>query len=217
MITAHDLADVERRTWERRAEYHLALIPKLLGAALALSAPDIPVSRGGSQFDRPQITGGGYYDSVPIGGGGGVARAAGDATYLWTLLAEYASAVSAWLDAPTRIPSKCPGSSRSAHDAALVIVGTLIDHAALIWEHRQLDTFEQEMFGEIRQQQRRLLPQHDGVPQHARDCTVCGEARAVRVVWVDGAGGSPKPVQIGQCRVCGKTYAADHSTGSTDT
>lgn len=198
--------DAAYREWARQVEYHLGLVPKLLGAALALSAPDIPVSRGGSQFDRPQITGGGYFDQIPVGGGGGTARAAGDATYLWSMLAEYATAVSEWLNAPTRIPPKCPSTSRSAHDAALVIVGTLIDHAALIWEHRSLDAFEQEMFREVRRQQRHLLPQHDGIPQHARDCTTCGEQRTVRVAWVDGANGSPKPVQVGKCTTCGQVY-----------
>lgn len=207
MIDIEQAIDPEaaHRQWARQYEYHLGLIPKLLGAALALAAPHIPVSRGGSQFDRPQITGGGYYNTIPTGGAG--EYAAGDATYLWSLLAEYASAVSEWLDAPTRIPGKCPGSSTAAHDAALLIVGTLITHAESVWAHRDLDAFEQEMFREIRRQQRRHLPEHDGLPQHARDCTTCGEARAVRVAWVDGENDSPKPVQVGKCRVCGEVYS----------
>lgn len=201
--------DAAHHEWARQIEYHLGLVPKLLGAALALSAPSIPVSRGGSQFDRPQITGGGYYDSIPTGGG--EAYAAGDATYLWSLLAEYAESVSEWLGAGTRIPAKCPATSRGAHDAALVIVGTLIDHAPLIWEHRQLDAFEQEMFAEIRRQQRRHLPAHEGVPQHARDCAVCGSERSVRVRWADGLSGSPKPRQIGVCRVCNQEYTNERT------
>lgn len=192
------------RLWSRQLEYHLGLVPKILGAALAMSTPHIPVSRGGSQFDRPQITGGGYFDSVPTGGA--ESFAAGDATYMWALLAEYAESVSEWLAAPTRIPTRCPSTSRGAHDASLIIVGTLIDHAALIWEHRQLDMFEGEMFREIRRQQRRFLPQYEGEPQHARPCMTCGEPSAVRVVWADADGGSRKPVQVGKCRVCGEVY-----------
>lgn len=203
--------------WTRQIEYHFGLIPQLLrnaiGMAAVLGTPHIPVSRGGSQFDRPQITGGGYYDSIPTMGLGGDARAAADAPYLWSLLADYAEAVSAWLGADTRIPHDCPKTATGAHDAALVIVGTLLKHAGEVWEHRELDTFEQEMFGEIRRQQRRYLPEHDGIPQHARDCTTCGEARAVRVVWADAANGSPKPVQVGKCRVCGQTYEQGDKNG----
>lgn len=205
-------ADAARHQWERQLEYHLGLVPKLLGAMLALAEPSVGVSRGGSQFDRPQITGGGYHNETPTAHID--ERAAGDAVYLWGLLAEYAEAVSAWMGAGTRIPVKCPGSSQVAHDTALLIVGTLIDHAAEIWEHRQLDAFEVEMFGEIRRQQYRYLPKHDGLPQHARACVTCGSERAVRVRWVDGVDGSPKPRQVGVCRVCGQEYSSDGEAGA---
>lgn len=202
-----------RVAWTRQMEYHLGMVPQLLRSAITaaatLASPHIPVSRGGSQFDRPQITGGGYYDTIPTMLGGSAEYAAGDATYLWSLLADYAESVSEWLGADTRIPHDCPKTAGGAHDAALVIVGTLLKHAGEVWEHRQLDAFEREMFGEIRRQQRRYLPAHDGVPQHARDCTLCGAARSVRVVWVDGANGSPKPVQVGKCRTCGQVYRQD--------
>lgn len=208
--------DATRHGWERRYEYHLALIPALLRTALNMATahaePHIPVSRGGSQFDRPQITGGGYYDQAPVMLGTND-RAAGDATYLWSLLAEYASAVSEWLGADTRIPATCPATPQGAHDAALLIIGTLIEHASDVWPHRQLDTFEGEMFAEIRSQQRRMLPTFDGLPQHARVCVTCGET-AVRVVWVDGANGSPRPVQVGKCRVCGETYRQNEGDAS---
>lgn len=207
-----------RVAWTRALEYHLGLVPQLLrnsiGMAAVLGTPHIPVSRGGSQFDRPQITGGGYYDSIPTMGYAGDARAGADGPYLWSLLADYAEAVSAWLGADTRIPHDCPKTATGAHDAALIIVGTLLTYAAEVWEHRELDSFEQEMFAEIRRQQRRYAPEHDGIPQHARDCTTCGEQRAVRVVWVDGANGSPKPVQVGKCRVCGQQYTDPIEGGS---
>lgn len=203
--------------WTREVEYHLGLVPVLLRTAInlgvVLSAPHIPVSRGGSQFDRPQITGGGYYDAWPVMLGGD-ARAADDATYLWELLADYATAVSEWLGADTTIPATCPNTASGAHDAALVIVGTLLKHSGEVWQHRQLDSFEQEMFREIRRQQRRFLPQHEGVPQHARPCSTCGEPRSVRVVWVDGLNGSLKPTQVGKCSNCGEVYRQSEGTAS---
>lgn len=204
-----------RIAWTRQMEYHLGLVPLLLRTGInlgaVLSAPHIPVSRGGSQFDRPQITGGGYYDSTPttLGAVGGDARAADHATYLWELLAEYATAVSEWLGADTTIPQRCPNTAGGAHDSALLIVGTLLKHSTEVWQHRELEVFEQEMFAEIRRQQRRLIPQHGGVPQHARDCTTCGTPQAVRVVWVDGELGSPKPRQVAKCRECGEQYSTN--------
>lgn len=141
-------SDATHQQWLRQVEYHLGLVPKLVGAELALATPGIGVSRGGSRFDRPQITGGGYYDSAPAIGLD--YAAASDAVYFWSLLAEYATAVSEWLFAPTRIPTKCPDTSRAAHDAAPLIVGTLIDNATAVWAHRALDEFEQTMLGVIR-------------------------------------------------------------------
>jgi hypothetical protein len=213
-----------RIAWTRQMEYHLGLVPLLLRTAInlgvVLSAPHIPVSRGGSQFDRPQITGGGYYDSTPTLLLGGDARAADHATYLWELLAEYATAVSEWLGADTTIPPRCPNTATGAHDAAMLIVGTLLKHTTEVWEHRELEAFEQEMFTEIRRQQRRLIPQHDGLPQHARHCTGdteypgCGSERSVRVRWEDDPSGSPKPRQVVSCRVCGHVYSS--TEGETD-
>lgn len=202
--------ETARIAWTRQAEYHLGLIPALLrttlGMAQVLGEPHVPVSRGGSQFDRPQITGGGYYETVPTMGYASDGRAAADGPYLWALLADYAESVSEWLGADTRIPHACPKTPNAAHDAGLVIVGTLLKHATEIWAHRELEVFEGEMFREVRRMQRRYLPDDQGLPQHARDCTTCGELRAVRVVWVDGDNGSPKPVQVGKCRVCGEVY-----------
>lgn len=215
MTDLHFLVDSEtaRVAWTRQAEYHLGLIPQLLrttiGMAEVLGEPHVPVSRGGSQFDRPQITGGGYYDTVPVMGHAGDGRAAADGPYLWALLADYAESVSEWLGAGTRIPHVCPKTAASAHDAALVIVGTLLKHAPEVWAHRELEVFEGEMFREVRRMQRRYLPDDLGVPQHARTCTVCGSERAVRVRWVDGVAGSPRPRQIGVCRVCGQEYTSE--------
>lgn len=210
MITAQDFADVERRSWVRRFEFHLDLIPKLLGALLELATPTVGVSRGGSRFDRPQITGGGFYDSIPTLPAD---QSAGvEASYLWALFADYATAVSEWLNARTVIPTTCPNTPRAAHDTALVIVATLIRHAAEIHQHRELDEFEEEMFREIRRLQRRHLPDHDGVPQHARDCRLCGAEKAVRAVCTDALDGSPDPVLIGRCRSCGQEYRNEGET-----
>lgn len=196
--------DVDLARWQRRFEWHLDLIPKLLGAQITLGTVVVGVSRGGSRFDRPQVTGGGYYDQIPDID----QRTAADATYLWSLFADYTTAVGEWLGATTVIPSDCPDTARAAHDTALVIIGTLIDHAPAIHEHRQLDDFETEMFAEIRRMQRRYLPQHEGTPQHARDCLEsCGGVRTVRAVYVDAENGSPVPVLVAKCTACGKTYS----------
>ena len=200
--------DAAHREWARQVEYHLGLVPALLGATVTLAAPKIGVSRGGSRFDKPQITGGGFHDEAPVIDAG----PAVDATYLWDMFAEYTTAVGAWLGAVTNVPTRCPNTPTAAHDTALLIVGTLIAHRDLIWEHRQLDAFEQALFAEIRRQQRRHLPKWDGLPQHARPCIGdgeypgCGSERAVRVRWEDDPSGGPKPRQIAVCRVCGHVY-----------
>lgn len=204
------LLDVDLARWQRRFEFHLDLIPKLLGAQLTLGTVTPGVSRGGSRFDRPQVTGGGYYDQIPEID----QRTAADATYLWSLFADYVTAAAEWLGATASIPAHCPDTPRAAHDTALIVIGTLVDHAHLIHEHRELDDFETEMFAEIRRMQRRYLPQHAGVPQHARDCVEsCGGVGTVRAVYVDAENGSPRPVLVAKCTACGQTYT-DQNEGT---
>jgi hypothetical protein len=196
--------------WERRYEWHLGSVPKLLGAMLTLAAPSIGVSRAGSQFDRPQITGGGYYDTTPTARMD--QKAGEDAAGLWALLADYASAVSEWLDAPTSIPARCPAYAQTAHDTALLLVGALIDQSARIYHVHELDDTEAGIFREIRRLQGRYLPDFDGLPQHGRDCVLCGAERSVRARWVDAPAGGVRPVMRAACRVCGM----DYSEGETD-
>lgn len=216
MITAQELDVVERARFAHQAEYHLGLIPALLRVMLGLAElaqeTHIPVSRAASQFDRPQITGGGFYETVPRLTGN--TRAAADAPYLWSMLADYAESVSAWLGANTHIPSACPKTPDAAHSAALILVGTLLKHTTEIWQHRELAQFEDEFFRDIRRMQHRYLPDDPGQPQHARTCTTCGTPAAVRIRWVDGPTGEPKPRQIGLCRVCGQEYT--DSKGESD-
>lgn len=198
MITAHDLADVQQREWTRKLEYHLDLVPRLLGAMVELATPGVRAA----DLERPRVSGGGYPSNVPVSDDG----AGTDATYLWDLLAEYAAAAAEWIGADAVVPERCPDTASAAFGSALVVVDTLMRHAHLIHVHRELEPFEREMFGEIRRMQRRYLPAHEGVPQHARACTVCGSERAVRVVWVDGDG---EPRMVGVCRVCGMKYVSE--------
>ncbi|MGF3055630.1 hypothetical protein [Microbacterium sp. YY-01] len=198
MITAYEIADVEQKQWTQQLEFHLDLIPKLLGAMLDLAAPDVRAT----QLDQPRVTGGGYRATVPVTDEG----AGADATYLWSLFADYTLAVAEWLGVDAVVPDRCPDTSQAAFGAALVVVDTLIRHAHLIYVHRELEGFEREMCREIRRLQRRYLPAHEGVQQHARTCVLCGAVKAVRVVWADGVGGSPRPRMVAVCRVCGKEY-----------
>ena len=205
MITAHDLADVEHDRWNRCIEDHLGMVPTLLAMLLDLAVPKIGVSRGGSRFDRPQITVGGYDEQDPT-----MAideTAAADATYLWTLLAEYATAVSAWFDADTLIPERCPGNAQTAHDAALIIVGTLLTYKDGIYKYRELAPFEDEFFTEIR----RMRARHGvfGSPRRRppATCALCGEQK-VRTHWVTGRVG-PRSVEVKRCESCGDETRGD--------
>lgn len=199
MITAHDLADVEHDRWKRCIEDHLGLVPTLLAMLLDLAVPKIGVSRGGSRFDRPQITGGGYDEQDPTMSIDD--RAAGDALYLWELLADYATAVSEWLDATTTIPTRCPDDRQVAHDAALLIVGTLLQHTDAIYEHRELADFEDHVFHEIRSMRARHGIFNSPRRRPPELCMLCGEVE-VRTHWVTSRTG-PRSVEVMRCARCG--------------
>lgn len=206
MITAHDLADVEHDRWERCIEDHLGLVPPLLAMLLELAVPKIGVSRGGSRFDRPQITGGGYDEQDPTLSID--ERAALDATYLWSLLAEYATAVSDWMGSGARIPDRCPGNRRVAHDASLLIVGALLQHKKHIYPYRELAQFEDEFFEEIRAMRARHGFFNTPRRRPLEPCDLCGEVK-VRSHWVTGPTG-PRSVEVKRCDDCGnEEHGAD--------
>lgn len=217
--------DASHREWVRSFEWHLDIVPPLIDALVEATLPRIPVSRGGSRFDKDQITGGGHIDNMQIldhfdviGDGRLVAGgAAADARDLWAWLTGYTTACSAWLNrdvcAPwaADLPPVAPrvnADPLSARGEALVTVGWLIDRAARIAEFPELEHHREEMFALIR----RLRGQY-GVFNHPRRarpalCHVCGERR-VFVDWVDAGTGSPKPVRAGKCKSCGQVYRQD--------
>lgn len=208
--------ELAHRRWVREFEWHLDLVPPLMDAIVTETLPRVTVSRGGSRFDRPQITGGGYFDTVEMmlpslnvgGTSGGVepSAAARDARALWGMVADYVRRVEPAIE-PTRpapsltsAPNPDPLTARAI---ALETIGWLIDHAAQV-EHLDDDDYRDGMFALIRQLRGRY-----GVFSHPRQprrrCVLCGE-RAVSVVWVDAVNGSPKPVRAGRCSKCGQIY-----------
>ncbi len=67
---------------------------------------------------------------------------------------------------------------------------------------------EDDLFALIRRLRGRYATAGTARRAHPRTCTTCGEA-AVVVDWMDGANGSPRPVQVGVCRSCGEIYTED--------
>lgn len=211
--------DAAHRSWVHAFTWHLDIVPPLMDALVEATLPKIPVSRGGSRFDRLQITGGGYQDNMQlldmfdvVGDGVMVQKGAiADARELWSWIVQYTRAVDAWIaparPAPTLTDNPNPDPNQ-ARGEALVTAGWLIDHAALIAEVRELEEHREAMFALIR----RLRGQYAvfNHPRRARPatCTTCGE-RAVVIDWIDAGNGSPKPVMGGKCRRCGEQYRAE--------
>lgn len=199
------------REWEHQYEWHLGLVPAVVEMLITLAAPTVGVSRGGSRFDRPQITGGGYYEDLDVSDAGTGPLA--DARDLWAMLHEYTTAVGEWIE-PLRpspgLPDALPATAAAARDTALVTVGWLIDHAARIEPLHELDEYRDQMFYTIRRLRRvhgiHRRPRQD----RRRMCTTCGE-RAVVVDWVTPADGSPRPVKVGVCKSCGEQYTETES------
>lgn len=218
-INAIDPAAIYDR-WLHQFEWHLDVLPPLMDAIVTETLPTTGVSRGGSRFDRLQITGNNVVDNMSdflrgvdvdsqgriVGGG-----AAADATELWGMVVEYVDAVTAWAhpDPPhpasiTRKPNPDPLTARRD---AFTTIGWLIDHAPTVHTIVELEPFREDLFTLIRRQRARY-----GVMPHSRRprarCTVCGSI-AVTVSWVDSLNGSPKPVQAAKCRTCGDVTYPD--------
>jgi len=211
--------DAVHRRWVHEHTWHLDIVPHLIDALVEATLPRIPVSRGGSRFDKDQITGGGWVDSLAaldqfdVTTDGTVVQkgAVADARELWDWLIGYTSAVAEWIE-PERpcppLPGKVNPDPLTARGEALLIVGWLIDHADPISQVTELDTHRAEMFRLIRHLRGRY-----GVYDHPRRakpaiCRTCGE-RAVVIDWVDPGNGSPKPVMGGKCKTCGEVYRQD--------
>lgn len=207
--------EAQARAWRREFEWHLDQVPPLMETLSTLSTTLLRASR----TDQVKVSGGGYISHVPITDAG----AGADADELWRWVVAYTRAVVAWTEAQlqpddrpaiahdprtwTAVSPRPDADPLSARSVALVTIGWLIDHADLIEPIRELDTHRDAMFALIR----RLRGIHRGssTARRARPriCGICGEC-AVLVDWVDSANGSPKPVQVGRCKVCGQTYTA---------
>lgn len=208
--------DAVHRRWVASFTWHLDILAPLMGALVEMTLPHIGVSRGGSRFDRLQISGGGYVDNMAeldifetTTDGALVQRGAvADARELWSWICSYTSAVDDWITAerpaPVLVDNPNPDPLQ-ARGEALVTAGWLIDHAHLIADISELEEHREAMFTLIR----RLRGSY-GVFNHPRRarpavCRTCGE-RAVVIDWVDAGTGSPKPVMGGRCRTCGEVY-----------
>lgn len=191
------------REWVRQYLWHIDQIPALLETVGALATPSIGVSRGGSRFDAVQITGGGYYDNVPIRDGGATA----DSEQLWTTVRHYLDAVRGHglATAPVLDPT-FPAHVSTARREAYRVNAWLADRVEQIVDWADLGPLEDELFGLIRRMKGRYRGAGTARRARPRVCESCAEA-AVVVDWVDGANGSPKPVQVGVCRSCGATYS----------
>lgn len=211
----HDAIDPDAtaRRWRHEYEYHLDLLAPVMDAIIMMTLPTIPVSRGGSRFDKDQISGGGYFDNVPLqnvtvdGDGRFVAAgAAADATELWGMVVEYVDAVAAWLrdDTAPNLEPKPNADPLTARALALTTAGWLIDHTDAVHTLTELEPYREHLFTLIRRLRGRYGVSPTPRKPRAR-CTTCGQ-RAVAVTWVDGANGSPRPVQVGRCTRCGETY-----------
>lgn len=230
--------DAEHREWRRAFEWHLDQIPPLIETMGVLATPGIGVSRGGSRFDKVQITGGGYYDNVLIRdvrveSSGRIVDAGttGDQAQLWAELVEYSRAVTAWINHEIPAPyapdlpdiahdrrqwvaPRPPADTWLARSLALTLVGWLIDHIDQVQQLEQLTEYQEAMFARIRRMKGRYRGASTVRRARPRLCATCGE-RAVIVDWIDAGNGSPKPIQSGICRVCGKTYTTNQQDRST--
>lgn len=218
--------DAAHRRWVHEFTWHLDIVPALMDALVEATLPRIPVSRGGSRFDKDQITGGGYRDNMQLldqfdvtAEGAMVQKGAvEDARELWSWVVQYTRAVDAWITPgrPAPVLADNPDADPlSARSVALVTAGWLIDNADLIAEVQELDGHRDEMFRLIRHLRGRY-----GVYNHPRRarpvvCTTCGE-RSVVVDWVDAGNGSPRPVQGGKCRTCGQVYREESGSEGHD-
>lgn len=199
------------REWVRQYLWHIDQIPPLLDTVTVVAHTTIRAS----QTDKVVVSGGGYVDNVPIQDGG----APVDAEELWDLARRYVLAVAmhiGYCPAPgvhggiwsgrTRITDVAPATVRTVAYGVTAWLAELVEH---IIDWPDLAPLEDELFALVR----RMRGQYGAATARRarpRLCTICGE-RAVVVDWVDGVGGSPKPVQVGKCKVCGQPYTARDS------
>ncbi len=221
-FTTEQQADHDYRRWFHSFEHHLGQLPVVLSMLVTLAQPTIGVSRGGSQFDRLQVSKGGLVNEeqdmsallVRTRGENGNSGPGGDAEYLWGLLTGYAATV--WDradntrgDAPDLAGGALTTAS-AAKDATLLTVGWLIHHAPAVYSLAEIEEDRDELFRTIR----RLKAVH-GIHPHPRRalCGTCGRWQ-VEHDYTDLKDGTV--IRVGVCRSCGETFTEDvsHTNGS---
>lgn len=204
--------DAAHDQWVREHEWHLELVPAIIDALVEATLPQLPVSRGGSRFDKEQITGGGFYDTTPAvhfdyDHHAGVQRtgAAADAQELWLELVTYLDAAAQVVMSPMR---DCPpvgyrvnADPLTARGEALLTVGWLIDHGEQIAAAPVLAKEPDELFRVIRHLRGRYGIFNSPRRQKPEACEICGEYQ-VRSSWVSSRIG-PRSVEVKRCRNCG--------------
>lgn len=204
--------DAQHKEWRRSFEWHLDQVPPLMETMGVLRMPSIKTADYGLAAEK--VSGGGYVDNIPVVDMGNGVTA--DARIVWSMLVEYCRAVVEWTGAD---PPKIAADARtwtsvlaapdadplSARGVALESIGWLIDHADQIEPISELDEFREQLFAEIRRARGRYRGAGTRRRARPRLCGICGEC-AVIVDWMTPANGSPKPVQVGKCTVCGQLY-----------
>lgn len=194
--------DAEHHEWVRSFTYHLDLLPPLMEVLIWMTIPGISASR----FDQIKVAGGGELNDIAkLLATGATTEPLLDAVDIWGLVVEYVHSVEASI-APTRqapvLTTKPNPDPLLARSIALTTIGWLIDHADQI-AHLQDDEYREHMFAEIRRLRGRY-----GVFSTARRpkarCPICGEVK-VSIVYVKATNGSPKPVRVARCGMCGHT------------
>jgi hypothetical protein len=203
--------DAAHDQWVREHEWHLELVPAIIDALVESTLPQLPVSRGGSRFDKDQITGGGFYDTTPtvhfdydryagILPQGGAA----DARELWDELLDYLHAAVKVVEKPTRNPptlaSKPDADPLTARGEALITIGWLIDHGEQIAAAATLAKEPDELFRIIRHLRGRYGVFNSPRRRKPEACDICGEYQ-VRSVWV-GSRIGPRSVEVKRCSNC---------------
>lgn len=203
--------DAAHDQWVREHEWHLALVPGIMDAIVEATLPKLPVSRGGSRFDKDQITGGGFFDAIPTDqfdynqGGFAYRGAAADARDLWGEVVVYLEAAVSVVAKPTRqapvVSSSPDADPLTAKGIALVTVGWLIDHGDQIAEAPVLTREPTELFDLVRRLRGRYGVFSGPRRQKPALCEICAEWE-VRSHWVNGTVG-PRSVEVKRCRTCG--------------
>lgn len=208
--------DAAHDRWIREHTWHLDLIPDLIYVIVEATLPQIPVSRGGSRFDKDQITGTKQFDISDL-----VDRidtgAAEDARQFWGEVVEYTQAAARAVLRPSRpapvLTSRPDPDPLTARGIALTTAGWLIDHGEHIASAPVLDREPDALYVMIRHLRGRY-----GVFQHPRRqplgrCVVCGEVK-VETRWATSKDGRARSVEVKRCAHCGHEIREDEGAGA---